>query len=132
MATILASSKNRLAASLRAGEATNHIDSSRGEVYIYVSILAKERPMKLGCRRIILDYHFSSFPPRTLTAVDAADYARRMKEAGVESFWTARCTTRTCRPSKVSTPWRCDNPEWHPPRIRSLRAAHAPRRTLFP
>jgi hypothetical protein len=42
--------------------------------------------MKLGYKRIILDYHFSSFLPQTLTAVDAGDYVRRMKEAGVESF----------------------------------------------
>jgi hypothetical protein len=42
--------------------------------------------MKLGYKRIILDYHFSSFLPQTLTAVDAGDYVRRMKEAGVEAF----------------------------------------------
>ena len=42
--------------------------------------------MKLGYKRIILDYHFSSFLPQTLSAVDARDYVRRMKEAGVESF----------------------------------------------
>lgn len=42
--------------------------------------------MKLGHKRIILDYHFSSFLPQTLTKVDPADYVRRMKAAGIESF----------------------------------------------
>lgn len=42
--------------------------------------------MKLGYKRIILDYHFSSFLPQTLTRVDPEDYIRRMKSAGIEAF----------------------------------------------
>ena len=42
--------------------------------------------MKLGYKRIILDYHFSAFLPQTLTRVDPEDYVRQMKAAGVEAF----------------------------------------------
>lgn len=42
--------------------------------------------MKLGYKRIILDYHFSAFLPQTLTRVDPLDYVRQMNAAGIEAF----------------------------------------------
>jgi hypothetical protein len=42
--------------------------------------------VKLGHKRIILDYHFSSFLPQTLTQVDPEAYVRQMKAAGIEAF----------------------------------------------
>ena len=42
--------------------------------------------MRLGYKRIILDYHFSEFLPETLSAVDPREYVERMKDAGIEAF----------------------------------------------